>query len=228
MPIPESAQGTILDVRRLMAFKFEEPVDVLVFYAKDGTELTRLDHFWSIDRPKSSRSVNADQFTLMIVEDEELEDSDLDEVMAVVETVQYEVQSPPPPVINGIQAAPIINQGTGYSIGDAGIVLGGNFDAVYEVTGVGPSGEIEGLQFTAQGSGYGLGNVFTEATTGVGTGLEFEITVLFNLPFSQPVSGHYEVKVADRPQPGKNRTWVLKATKPKFKSKYFRASGVNR
>lgn len=138
MPIPQSAQGIIHDARRLIAFKFEEPVDVLVFYAKDGTELKRLDHFWSIDRPRGARGANADQFTLTVIEDEDLVAPNLDSVMALVETVQYEVQVSP-------------------------MVL----------------------------------------------------------------SGHYEVKVADRPQPGKNRVWVLKATKHKFKSKYFRAAGVN-
>lgn len=38
----------------------------------------------------------------------------------------------------------------------------------------------------------------------------------------------YSVRVADRPEAGKNRQWVLAVTKPKFKSKYFGSQTVNR
>lgn len=38
----------------------------------------------------------------------------------------------------------------------------------------------------------------------------------------------YSVKVADRPEAGKNRQWTLAVIKPKFKSKFFGAQTVNR
>lgn len=136
MPIPEVAQGIVLDARRLLAFKFETPVNVLVFYGEDGVELDRVDHFWSMDRPRGSRSKNADQFGITLVED----GTELDDTMAAVRSVRYQVETLP----------------------------------------------------------------------------------------TATLSDHYDVKVANRPEPGRNRAWTLNATKAKFKSKYFGASGLNR
>lgn len=135
MAIPDSAQGQMLDVNRLLAFKFETPVNVLVLYDERGEEVKRIDHWWHVERPKGSRSRNAAQQRLLIVEDGET----LDTALAAADTMRYEVQTDP-------------------------------------VT---------------------MGEV-------------------------------YEVKVAERPEAGRSRKWVLVMSRPKFKSKHFGTGGVNR
>lgn len=127
MPIPEVARGAILDANRLLAFRFEAPVNTLIFYDKSGAELERIDHWWTMSIPRG-RGRNFDEDRLTIVEDGE----SLDEVLAAAATVKYQVETVPPQL-------------------------------------------------------------------------------------SDPL----DVKVADRPMPGRNREWGLILTQPKFKSKHF-------
>jgi hypothetical protein len=91
MALSADIQGTMLDTARLLAYDFDTPINVLILYDKSGQELKRLDHFWSIGRPKkSSKSKNADEEVLTIAEDSALGEV-LDDYMGAVKAFQYVV-----------------------------------------------------------------------------------------------------------------------------------------
>jgi hypothetical protein len=131
MPIPESAAGQILDVRRQLAFRSEVEITTLVLYNQAGSSIKRLDHWWHLGRSRRDGRTMTQSQRLEIMEDGE----SLDTVMAAVKTVRYEIPSGATPV---------------------------------------------------------------------------------------PLSDTYEVALAERPEAGRNRLWVLRATKPEYKGKHFR------
>ena len=51
--------------------------------------------------------------------------------------------------------------GSGYDIGDRVTVLGGDFDAIYEVTEIDGSGHITSLSINNPGQGYSSGDLVT-------------------------------------------------------------------
>jgi hypothetical protein len=128
MAIPEAGRGAILDAQRLLAFTFDTPVNVLIFYDKQGAEVGRVDHWWSASMPRG-RGRNFDEDRIKIVED----GTQLDTVLAIAETLRYQVETVPTPTL----------------------------------------------------------------------------------------SDPYQLTVADRPQPGRNREWGLVLTQPKFKKRHF-------
>jgi len=140
MAIPESVTGALADVSRLLTFRGDVEVNVLVLYDEAGAEITRLDHWWRIEdsrplrhleRPRDS-GANSENHWLRITED----GTALDAAMSAVKTVRYEIPDGTTPV---------------------------------------------------------------------------------------PLSDVYTVQVANRPDAGRNREWHLRATKEKFKGRYFRS-----
>lgn len=91
--------------------------------------------------------------------------------------------APPGPIALGpILASTLDNGGTGYVVGDVGYVnsVGEVHDALYEVTSV-DGGVVTGYTITDQGTSTPGPSTYvqpvgTTATTGVGTGLQMEIT----------------------------------------------------
>lgn len=134
MAVPESGRGAILDAQRLIAFKLDEPVNVLILYNEKGQEIIRIDHWWSVTLNRG-RGKNFNEDRIKIVED----GTALDAALAATDSIRYQIETAP-------------------------------------VT---------------------LSEVFS-------------------------------VRVADRPQAGRNREWGLVLTTPKFKNKFMGSAGVNR
>lgn len=91
MPLPEIVQGSLLDVRRLLAFKLGLTVDNLVFFNEKGIEIHRIDHFWLLEPPRIKFGNAYESCRLVIVEDEELVSPMLDAHMKLTTAFRYEV-----------------------------------------------------------------------------------------------------------------------------------------
>jgi len=84
----------------------------------------------------------------------------------------------------GVGTVSIVDAGTGYGVGDTGLLIGGSSDATYTITGIDVGGVVTGVTISAPGNNYQANqvNAFPGGVQpGSGTGLIFHIDTLVNL-----------------------------------------------
>ena len=99
---------------------------------------------------------------------------------------------------NGVKIKTV---GSGYAVGDAGFLVGGNSDATYQVISV-SGGAVQNFVMTNRGTGYSAADpVNTTATSGGGSGLQFKIVsvsggVITQGQMVQAYNGSYPLTIA--------------------------------